>query len=150
MAGLIACLLGGVASAQFWPRGAGVTPAGPPQAEFHMGRLAYSARGCAGSRGYCNPCGRSTTRTRKAHFLPAVERMTRIEVAPDSQHVPDARRTKGCSTIRGCCCSSRSQGGCEPSADELVRLREYLMRGGFLVVDDFHGEGEWARVRESS
>jgi hypothetical protein len=28
-------------------------------------------------------------------------------------------------------------------------LREYLERGGFLVVDDFHGEGEWAAFREA-
>ena len=26
---------------------------------------------------------------------------------------------------------------------EANRLREYLLRGGFLVVDDFHGEYEW-------
>ena len=29
------------------------------------------------------------------------------------------------------------------SDEETDRLREYLMRGGFLVVDDFHGEYEW-------
>lgn len=30
------------------------------------------------------------------------------------------------------------------SALEAARLREYLLRGGFLVVDDFHGAAEWA------
>jgi hypothetical protein len=29
------------------------------------------------------------------------------------------------------------------SSEEAARLREYLLRGGFLVVDDFHGEYEW-------
>jgi hypothetical protein len=29
------------------------------------------------------------------------------------------------------------------SDEEAVRLREYLLRGGFLVVDDFHGSLEW-------
>ncbi len=29
-------------------------------------------------------------------------------------------------------------------ANEAERLREYLLRGGFLMVDDFHGEAEWA------
>ncbi len=29
------------------------------------------------------------------------------------------------------------------SAQEAAHLREYLLRGGFLVVDDFHGEYEW-------
>jgi hypothetical protein len=31
----------------------------------------------------------------------------------------------------------------EFSNEEAVRLREYLERGGFLVVDDFHGSFEW-------
>lgn len=29
------------------------------------------------------------------------------------------------------------------SDEEALRLREYLLRGGFLVVDDFHGDYEW-------
>ncbi len=29
------------------------------------------------------------------------------------------------------------------SDSEAATLREYLLRGGFLVVDDFHGEREW-------
>jgi hypothetical protein len=28
--------------------------------------------------------------------------------------------------------------------DEVARLREYLLRGGFFMVDDFHGSHEWA------
>ncbi len=28
--------------------------------------------------------------------------------------------------------------------DQAARLREYLLRGGFLMVDDFHGSSEWA------
>lgn len=34
-------------------------------------------------------------------------------------------------------------------ADDAARLREYLTRGGFLIVDDFHGEYEW-RTFEAS
>jgi len=29
------------------------------------------------------------------------------------------------------------------SANEIKQLREYLLRGGFLMVDDFHGYAEW-------
>ncbi len=32
---------------------------------------------------------------------------------------------------------------------ETSRLREYLLRGGFLVVDDFWGEEQWAVFRET-
>jgi hypothetical protein len=32
---------------------------------------------------------------------------------------------------------------------EAKQLREYLLRGGFLMVDDFHGAEEWATFTES-
>ncbi|HMB74709.1 MAG TPA: DUF4159 domain-containing protein, partial [Gammaproteobacteria bacterium] len=32
---------------------------------------------------------------------------------------------------------------------EAGRLREYLMRGGFLIVDDFHGPTEWEEFAAS-
>lgn len=35
-------------------------------------------------------------------------------------------------------------GGWLLSEREAARLRDYLLRGGFLVVDDFHGTNEWA------
>lgn len=38
-------------------------------------------------------------------------------------------------------------GHMELSDEETASLREYLMRGGFLFLDDFHGEAEWERVR---
>jgi hypothetical protein len=31
---------------------------------------------------------------------------------------------------------------------ETERLRKYLLRGGFLMVDDFHGSSQWARFAE--
>ena len=31
---------------------------------------------------------------------------------------------------------------------DAAALREYLMRGGFLFLDDFHGENEWAHARQ--
>lgn len=34
-------------------------------------------------------------------------------------------------------------GHMELSDEEAARLREYLLRGGFLVADDFHGDDEW-------
>src|SRR5665213_274341 len=33
--------------------------------------------------------------------------------------------------------------------DQALQLREYLLRGGFLMVDDFHTDGEW-RLFENS
>ena len=146
--GVAVCLLGGVASAQFG-REAPVPSGAPPEAEFHMARLAYRYNsGCAGSRGYCNPWWAIDYPYAEAHFLPAVKRMTRIEVAPDSRQ-RDARRRLLSSTIRGCSCSNRGRAIGSRRARSSMRLREYLERGGFLVVDDFHGEYEWAAFREA-
>lgn len=36
----------------------------------------------------------------------------------------------------------------ELSEEEAARLREYIARGGFLFLDDFHGEYEWQNVQE--
>ncbi len=52
-----------------------------------MGRLAYAARGCAGSRGWCNPWWAIDYPLAEAHFLPALARMTRTQVAEDSRAV---------------------------------------------------------------
>lgn len=34
------------------------------------------------------------------------------------------------------------------SAEEAAKLREYLLRGGFMMLDDFWGEYEWQNVQE--
>ena len=36
----------------------------------------------------------------------------------------------------------------ELSPEDAAHLREYLLRGGFLMLDDFWGEYEWENVRE--
>jgi hypothetical protein len=36
----------------------------------------------------------------------------------------------------------------ELSDEEALRLREYVLRGGFLFLDDFWGDYEWANVQE--
>ena len=144
--GVAVCLLGGFASAQF--RRDAPTPGGaPPEAEFHMARLADYARGCAGSHGYCNPWWAIDYPYAEAHFLPAIERMTSVEVAPDSRHV--TLDDEFLFDYPWLFLQQPGQGNWFPQGEELLRLREYLERGGFLVVDDFHGEGEWQAFREA-
>jgi len=146
---LMACLLAGVASAQFF-RGSRETPAiggAPPEAEFHMARLAYAANGCAGSRGFCNPWWAIDYPYAEANFLPAVERMTNIDVAPDSRHM--AIDDEYLFDYPWLFLQQPGRGNWLPQGEELERLREYLARGGFLVMDDFHGESEWQEVREA-
>jgi hypothetical protein len=136
----VLCSIGGFASAQFFRRAPEIV-SGPPEAEFHMARLAYAATGCAGSRGFCNPWWAIDYPFAEAHFLPAVERLTRIEVSADSRHVTLA--DDNLFDYPWLLVQQVGQGDFHPQGEELERLREYLLRGGFLVVDDFHGEYEW-------
>jgi hypothetical protein len=138
----LAFVLGGAASAQFGRETPTPEHGGLPQAEFHMARLAYAAVGCAGSRGWCNPWWAIDWPLAEAHFLPAVERMTRIQVAADSK-----KPTLEDDTLFDYPWLFLQQPGRAdwlPQGERMLRLREYLERGGFLVVDDFHGEYEWA------
>ena len=123
------------------------TATGVPEAEFHMARLAYSTSGCAGSRGFCNSWWAIDYPLAEIHFLPAVERLTRIDVTEDSVQLQatDARLFDHPWLF----IQQVGQGAWQPSAREAELLREYLLRGGFIVVDDFHGDYDWQVFREA-
>lgn len=112
-----------------------------PAAEFHMARLAYNTRGCGGSRGYCNSWWAIDYPLAELHFLPAVRRLTRIETSDDSVHVQLSE--DDLFDYPWLFIQQVGQGNWRPTPAEVARLREYLLRGGFVVVDDFHGEYEW-------
>ena len=73
--------------------------------------------------------------------------MTSIEVAPDSRHL--TLDDDYLFDYPWLFLQQPGQGDWLPQGEQLERLREYLERGGFLVVDDFHGEYEWAAFREA-
>jgi Domain of unknown function (DUF4159) len=143
--GAVACVLVAVATAALAQRW---TPrledtVGPPEAEFQMVRVAYSTRGgCAGSRGWCNDWWAIDYPYAEQHFLPAVGRLTRIEVSEDSRQLEITNPR--IFDYPWLFMQQVGQGNWNPSEREAALLREYLDRGGFLVVDDFHGEYEWA------
>jgi hypothetical protein len=118
-----------------------------PESEFHMSRLAYSTSGCAGSRGWCNSWWAIDYPLAEQHFLPAVERLTRVDVSQDSVQLQatDARLFDHPWLF----VQQVGQGAWQPSVREAELLREYLLRGGFMVIDDFHGEYEWQIFREA-
>jgi hypothetical protein len=42
-----------------------------------------------------------------------------------------------------------SEPGCwEPSESEGKGLRNYLLKGGFVIFDDFHGTGDWENLEK--
>jgi hypothetical protein len=137
---LVLLLISTVISAQEIPR------SDQPQAEFHMARLIYN-------NGF-GPMGRNfaiSSRGRgwwaidypaaEIHFLDGLSRLSRIDVAADSIHL--SIMDDEIFDYPWLFAQQLGQGGWDPKPEEIERWREYLYRGGFLVVDDFHGAAEW-------
>jgi hypothetical protein len=130
--------LTGTLYAQFgYRRNFGPTPGQPPpgeQAEWTFARLAYDS--AQGER----PMWDVDYPGAEEHFSEAVGRLTRINphetgyvVSPDFDDMFDYPWIYAV----------------EPwtwsfSTDQAARMREYLLRGGFMMVDDFHGSDQWA------
>ena len=75
------------------------------------------------------------------HLLEGVRRLTRIE----SRSVEQVVSLDGTPEIYNWPVIYAVEPGHWMLPDDQARqLREYLMRGGFLMVDDFHGDREWA------
>ncbi len=74
------------------------------------------------------------------HLLEGVRRLTRI----DSRSVEQVVALDGDNDIYNWpMLYAVEVGHWGLSDDQAVQLRAYLMRGGFLMVDDFHGTREW-------
>ncbi len=117
-----------------------------PEAEFHMARMIYadnSGGRVGGSRrvgwGYRPGWWAIDYPEAEYHFTRGVRRLSRIDVADDSRHLQltdDAIFDYPWMFVQ-------QVGRWILSQQEVERLREYLLRGGFLVADDFHGNYEW-------
>lgn len=114
-----------------------------PTAEFHMARMVY-ADGGARSR------GRFGMRRgwwaidypqAETHLIGGIRRLTNINSSDDSHHIQ--LMNDAIFDHPWLFAQQIGQGGWSPSDEEAARLREYLLKGGFLVIDDFHGQREW-------
>jgi hypothetical protein len=137
---LIGCLLIGTASSQTESRRN--IDEDSPEAEFHMARVIYRTSGGAGSRGFRQPWWAIDYPNAEEHFLPALHRLTNMSVADDSRHLElsDDRIFQ----YPWLFLQQPGQGNWSPNTEEAEQLREYLLRGGFLMVDDFHSDYEWS------
>ncbi len=75
------------------------------------------------------------------HFLPALSRLTKMSVSEDSRHV-DAIDPE-LFDHPFLFLQQPGRGRWTPDEKEARKLREYFDRGGFMLVDDFHGQYEW-------
>ena len=122
----------------------GSNPLNGPEAEFHMARLIH------GPIGACDQGRRRGAwwcidyPAAEYHLTRGLRRLTRLEVADDSiflQAIDD--RIFDYPWL-----FAQQVGHWQLSVAETDQLREYLLRGGFLVVDDFHGAYDWAVFAE--
>jgi len=104
-----------------------------PENEFEFARLVYDG-------GYEWPRWRADWPDAEYHFSKGLDRLTRIDVSSTSSVVAldDAR------LFEYPWLYVVEVGYWSLSQTERNNLREYLLRGGFLMVDDFHGVREWA------
>jgi hypothetical protein len=120
--------------------------AGAPETEFTFARLIY-AENPEFSRGWGFGGYRWLTDAPEAetHLLQGIHRLTRIDAASEGTAI----RLRDDSVFDYPFLYAVEVGGWELSPEEAARLREYLDRGGFLMVDDFHGTLQWEGFMQS-
>ena len=112
-------------------------------AEFHFARLVYSS----GMGGWGRRRGGWATDYPEAeyHFMQGVRRLTNIDASEDGRLV----RPLDYELFEYPWLYAVEVGRWYLDTEEAAQLREYLLRGGFLVVDDFHGTYQWASFLDS-
>jgi hypothetical protein len=108
-----------------------------PSNEFHFLRMEYVDLQQS-RRGFGRGWWRQDWPEADAHFTQGLKRLTRIDVG-EGRHLPmtDDRIFDYPWTY------ATQTGYWNLSREETDRMREYLLRGGFLVTDDFFGEEDW-------
>jgi hypothetical protein len=109
-------------------------------AEFHFARMIYTDYQGRGGLGWWAQDWPDA----EEHFTQGIGRLTRINAGPGV-----AVDLLDDSLFDYPWLYATQVGYWVLSDEEIARLREYLLRGGFLMADDFFGEGEWAPFQES-
>lgn len=111
------------------------------RAEFFFTRLAYSGYG-GGRRGQS---WLTDWPEADYHFMQGLRRLTGIDAAEGGRFVqPSDDEMFEYPWIYAV-----EAGQWILNDEEAAKMREYLLRGGFLMVDDFHGGYEWEAFMES-
>lgn len=135
------------------------TPSEAPTAEFQFARLLYNGiDGCAGGGGWSRGWGRGRGGAActdwwdaEYHFMQGITRLTRIDGAIVEPGGYGGRQLSlsDDAIFDYPFLYAVEVGNWVLDDYEAARLREYLDRGGFLIVDDFHGDYQWESFLES-
>ncbi len=119
------------------------TPSSSEKAEFYWSRLRYYRRERVWRRRLRLPVFQLVARLSEAdrQFLEALNRLTRIQMRSYEQIVDlDSDEIFNYPWVYAVQVATWSF-----TEAQAKRLREYLLKGGFLMVDDFHGTDDWER-----
>jgi hypothetical protein len=122
----------------------------PKEADFHVVRMEYvdlprfrRGFGFVSRRGRANGWWAQDWPDADNHFTKGIQRLTRIDIG-EPVHLPlTDDRIFDYPWIY-----VTQAANWDLTQAETVRLRDYLLRGGFLVTDDFWGPDEWAYFAE--
>jgi hypothetical protein len=111
--------------------------------EWAFARLRYTGGGGMGGFGRRFRRGRWATDYPKAdrQFVQGVRRLTRLH-ARSSEQVVDLDLNDD-EIFNWPWVYTLEVGSWNLTDAQVARVRDYLLRGGFLMIDDFHGEAEW-------
>jgi hypothetical protein len=126
---------------------------GVPQPEFRFARLAYNDNNAQGFGGF-GRFGRGESWTTDApeaeqHLLQGIRRLTRVNTLNPAIDKFIAVRPMDDELFELPFIYAVEVGRWYLDDKEAARLRDYLLRGGFLMVDDFHGSAQWETFMES-
>lgn len=139
VAGLLFALVAGTGLAQNTSRSSDM-----PRQQFQIARLIYDSYGMD-SRARWRDWWAIDYPEAEYHFIKGIRRLTRLDTADDSIHL----RATDPQLLDYPWLFAQQVGRWHLSDQEADALREYLLRGGFLVADDFHGPAQYEVFLES-
>lgn len=117
----------------------------PDRGEFYFARLAYP--GAAGmSAGWGRGAWTTDYPEAETHLLNGLNRLTRIDTDTQAQTIVDLDDDE---LMKYPWLYAVEVGRWHLDERRAARLREYLLRGGFLMVDDFWGATQWTVFQDS-
>ena len=121
------------------------TPAPDPDgSEFYFARLVYDG-GMGGGWGWRRGGWATDYPEAEYHFMQGVNRLTNVDADREGKLV----RPLDDELFEYPWLYAVEVGRWYLTQEEADRIREYLLRGGFLMVDDFHGTYQWAGFLDS-
>lgn len=123
----------------------------PSKPEFRLVRLIYTDNAIGyGHRGFGMPSWTTDSPEAEYHLSQGIRRLTRINtIDPDRDQVVYPVQPLDDDLFNYPFLYAVEVGRWYLNDEEAARIRDYLLRGGFLMVDDFHGTEQWEYFMDS-